>query len=441
MSFYDRAETMARTIVYNGRDSLSYSEEDALASDPVLNKHVMGLVDAINENVMKEKRVTLKKGAARKKDAEVLSKVKPIIEISDDVDTEYKCYDSDLMKKSILIVDDEENDLNTITGYLSELNCHIYKATNAKDAARILNDHPIDLLITDIVFPMYCLKDLPYKVWKEKSTTEHSALITGRSTKLVEEIQTKLTKVETNDYHTFAGFKLLDDVRKSQPWLPVIIMTQFNETELIRKAVGSQIQDILIKSVHFNDREEVLFTVKKHLRPAYRSIMAMHREELVSYLETADEKTFTLKILIPLFYELGYRGIRYVHGPDEDGLDLLFYDIDKLGKRQYVGIQVKAENITKTMGQSSNSIINITQQILMAFGSDFYILSEKESVGLEHMYVITSKSFTREAQKYIKKDLIGQIPSQHIDFWDREDVIDQVSKLKRFWPRSKKKLP
>jgi hypothetical protein len=222
----------------------------------------------------------------------------------------------------------------------------------------------------------------------------------------------------------------LDYVRESQPWLPVIVITQFNEIEIIRKAIGSQIQGLLIKDIHLNTAEELLKDVNKYLVPSYRNIMAMGREQFITYLETVDEKTFTLKILVPLFYKLGYRGIRYVHGPREDGLDLIFYDTDRLGIRRYIGIQVKAVTINRATGQSNYSIINILQQIQIAFGLSFYILSEKKNVRLEHMYVITSKSFTKDAQEYIRKSLVGHIPSQHIDFWDNNDILDQLNTLK-----------
>jgi len=46
-------------------------------------------------------------------------------------------------------------------------------------------------------------------------------------------------------------------------------------------------------------------------------------------IKTMNEVAFTKNIVIPLFEELGYLGIRYTHGITEYGMDVVCYEITK----------------------------------------------------------------------------------------------------------------
>lgn len=44
-----------------------------------------------------------------------------------------------------------------------------------------------------------------------------------------------------------------------------------------------------------------------------------------------NEKEFVLKRVIPLLKTLGFEHVRYLHGIDEFGRDIIFYDNDRFG--------------------------------------------------------------------------------------------------------------
>lgn len=67
----------------------------------------------------------------------------------DNMDIEQSCANG----KSILIVDDEPLILNFLAKYLSYQNYHVITALNGQLALEKLNDHTIDLIITDLVMP------------------------------------------------------------------------------------------------------------------------------------------------------------------------------------------------------------------------------------------------------------------------------------------------
>lgn len=58
-----------------------------------------------------------------------------------------------LERENILIVDDDVHILELLQRHLQSLNYHSYKAISVKEAISILNDHAIDLLITDLQMP------------------------------------------------------------------------------------------------------------------------------------------------------------------------------------------------------------------------------------------------------------------------------------------------
>ncbi len=59
------------------------------------------------------------------------------------------------MKKRILIVDDEQNTLNAIQRELRRVadEYEVYTTTNSKKVPNLINEHQINLLITDILMP------------------------------------------------------------------------------------------------------------------------------------------------------------------------------------------------------------------------------------------------------------------------------------------------
>lgn len=418
-----KIEKTARAIVTLGLESLSLNEEIALKRDHEFREAVMQRVKMLK----KEEEIAEEKARQAREDEKILSKKRPILSFEQSNDLKFKREDMGLEKDAILVVDDIEADLDKITEFLSEMQLSIYGATNMEDALDIIRRKPISILITDIVLPMYRLTPKEYDDWVEQATTRHAILRLGRSTEYVKVVKTKIVKEETTDYSEFSGFKLLDEARKLLPWLPIIVISRYTDLEMARHAIGSQVQDIFSKQKHLESPEMLLKSVRNHIVPIHKRIADFGPERLKEFLNNASEQTITLKVLIPLFHKLGYRGIRYTHGTNECGLDLVFYDVDRLGKCRYMGAQVKAGNIHKSVGEhTSKNIITILQQVQQAFESTMYIPSEKKELELDRMFVISSKSITQPAREYIRKSLMGKVYSQHIEFWDAEAIVDFI---------------
>ena len=59
-----------------------------------------------------------------------------------------------------------------------------------------------------------------------------------------------------------------------------------------------------------------------------------------------NENEFTINRVIPLLKSLGFKHIRYTHGQDEYGRDIIFYDHDRFGIEKLFCAQVKVGDIS-----------------------------------------------------------------------------------------------
>ncbi len=415
---------IAHCIAENGYNGLLDSEESALSNNPEFRKTVEKRVNEIKEERRRQEEIAEEKRIQLKEDEDIMSKKRPIQTIRSELELGREF--ADLEKGAILVVDDKEDELDKLFNIVSKLELPVHRATNKEDALNILRQYPITMLITDIVLPMYRLSPENYIEWEAQSTTKHKLLMYGISQESVQVTKTRIVEKETVNYSEFAGFKLLDEARGLIPWLPVIIVSRYADLDMARHAIGSKVQDIFSKQTVFCNPEELLKSIRKNMIPTQQRITSLGREEFLKFLKGASEETFTLKVVIPLFYKLGYHGICYTHGPNECGIDIIFYDVDRIGIRRYMGAQIKANVIHKDVGKStSDSIITILQQIQQAFESTF-ILSEKKELELDRIFVISSKDITQPACDYIRKTLMGKVYGQHIDFMDANRIADLI---------------
>ena len=118
--------------------------------------------------------------------------------------------------KKILIIEDEQTLLKLLSETFTGKGYEVVKAINANDALRALEQKP-DIVILDILLPGESGLSVLEKMRKDKKTKE----------------------------------------------IPVVVLTNFNEPERVRKAEKLGISDYLVKSNH--DPESVLEKVEEYL--------------------------------------------------------------------------------------------------------------------------------------------------------------------------------
>jgi len=131
-----------------------------------------------------------------------------------------------------------------------------------------------------------------------------------------------------------------------------------------------------------------------------------------------NEKDFVSKKVIPLLKTLGFEHVRYLHGIDEFGRDIIFYDNDRFGIEKLFCAQVKVGDIS---GGSKSIINEITSQIDDAFKMPYYDSFRNESKYVSGLYIITSGKYTRNAKEKIKEKVKG-LPTYFLDKNDFENI-------------------
>lgn len=330
----------------------------------------------------------------------------------------------DRVRPVILVVDDDKKDLKTMLAQLRcGVNATLLKARNLQDAVRLLREQHVDLVISDIVMPEYRLTEEVYEEWVKAERFSHEytvALELGRL-KPGGLAPTRRTRKRSE----LAGFKLLEEARKVIPWVDFIVVTRFADFEMAREALHREVQEILSKAEVNSDPNILREKASSLLSRSRKTLAKLSRAELLRVIRQLGEQDFTRKVMMPLLHTLGFRGIRYTHGTNECGIDLLFYYVDPFGHRQYVGAQVKVETIVRTAGRPvSHNLMRMVDQAHLALASSWNVSSEMKDVELDRFLVITSQSITDPARQFLLDSVRKRTPVARVGWLDGEDVAD-----------------
>ena len=116
--------------------------------------------------------------------------------------------------ETILIVDDEKNYLVVLEALLGQEGYETITANNGEDALNLVNESDLDLVITDMKMP------------------------------------------------SMGGMTLLEEAKKINPELPVIIMTAFGSIEMAVEAMKKGAYNYITKPFQ---NDELILTIKKAL--------------------------------------------------------------------------------------------------------------------------------------------------------------------------------
>ena len=106
-------------------------------------------------------------------------------------------------KPLILAVDDEENIRNLITYTFEEYDIEVKTAENGKAAITILEQNPVDVIITDLLMP------------------------------------------------TMTGLALIREMKKRKSLIPIIIITAYGNTEMVKEIIAEGVFRLIEKPLDF----------------------------------------------------------------------------------------------------------------------------------------------------------------------------------------------
>lgn len=139
-----------------------------------------------------------------------------------------------------------------------------------------------------------------------------------------------------------------------------------------------------------------------------------------------NEELFSLEVLRPLLWRMGYIKVEYIHGPREKGKDFVFSEINKFNELQHYGLQAKAGNVK---GNATGDVRKLFNQARDAFDYTYKGINDSSPKRICVFIIAISGNFTDEAE-----DKIKNMTTQHIGliyFLDKQRILELI---KQYWP-------
>lgn len=144
--------------------------------------------------------------------------------------------------------------------------------------------------------------------------------------------------------------------------------------------------------------------------------------------EINDEPTFTRKVFIPLLVEMGFQDVKYAHGDKEFGKDVTFSRMDAFGVLRHFAAQIKFGNIS---GGAASELDTLIGQVNDAFAMPYIDLASKDQRFISTFYVVTSGSFTSNAEHKIINKLTQPAVRNNVTFMDGQKIAELVEQYSR----------
>jgi hypothetical protein len=182
----------------------------------------------------------------------------------------------------------------------------------------------------------------------------------------------------------------------------------------------------------------------------------MDQKTKISKLGSIDEKTLRESVLVPLLNRIGFQTVTVYHGPTERGKDIICFDYDRLGSREYLAVVAKATDLDGSVS-SSDSLREVLYQIEQCFDVPYEDLFGMTRITMDRVWVVTSRRIIPGAAgsvadhlkkgnlsklvRFISGEQLAQLIDRHYPaYWDEslepaEVVKEQKERLTSFCRR------
>jgi len=150
--------------------------------------------------------------------------------------------------------------------------------------------------------------------------------------------------------------------------------------------------------------------------------------------EIESEKKFRDQVLEILFKKMGYKGVEIIHGSQEHGKDIVFYEIDKRTNSEInYAVVVKLGKLKAGSGADRNNIVNVYTQVSRAFSVSYDDPIRRRKIKPNRVWVVTNGNITPSAKKEILAYFGNErgIVERNVEFFDDRRLVDIIDK---YWP-------
>lgn len=153
------------------------------------------------------------------------------------------------------------------------------------------------------------------------------------------------------------------------------------------------------------------------------------RLKKTSFLLSLSEDGFRDTVVRPLFYRRGFQDGRELCGPQEEGKDTIFAEIDKLGFTNFTAVQTKRGNLNLA-SKASQNLTDAIAQLRTAVDTTVTLLKDRRRVKPNKVFLIASGTINERARSHI----LDEIRDPNIQFMDAHELIPLIDEnLPELW--------
>ncbi len=145
-----------------------------------------------------------------------------------------------------------------------------------------------------------------------------------------------------------------------------------------------------------------------------RNSIVRSRTEVIAYLNSLKDERVFRQFAVDLFTHLDYREVHLTHGIREAGKDLVFYEQNRMGELEYVGVQANIGDI------HGGNVAALMAQAAKAFNSEVTFGGVRHY--LDKYVIMASGTVNNEARQMIDRFLRDKKYNKRFYIWGREKI-------------------
>jgi hypothetical protein len=138
-----------------------------------------------------------------------------------------------------------------------------------------------------------------------------------------------------------------------------------------------------------------------------------------------DEKALRESVLVPLLTRMGFKAVTIYHGPRERGKDIICFDFDRLGNREYFAVVAKVTDLDGSVS-TSNNLREAVYQVEQCFDIPYQDLFGMTRVVIDRVWIITSGRIKSGAEESVYSHLEKQNLSRVVRFIARQQLLQLI---------------